>query len=421
MPDDARAVMQPAAGWRFYGWWGIVLATFVLIWATNGLTVGGIAAFDPYLIDYLGVSRDTLKLGDTIMLATTAVVTILSGWAADRYGVRPVMFVGLVSLAAAFYGFSGADDINDIYLTRFVMGVGLSCCGLAICVVIVSRWFEAKRGLAIGLMLAGTSLGSAVFPELFTGFIEQDGWRAAARYAALIPLLLLPLVLFAIKEWPARIGTRAYGQIDGAKAVDVETQGVAWTYAQILARREFWLIGVAAFATFYSILGVTSNLILHARDVGYSPADAAGLFVPLFIMGLIGKVLSGLLSDALGRRAVWILCLALMLAGALMMASLEPALLFWGVACFGFGWGGNYSLLQAIAADVFGARSLGRVMGALNVLDAGGGAIGPYATALLFEQFGQSYFVPFLVMAGLIGVAIVLAWIVGNARAKPVV
>ena len=62
-------------------------------------------------------------------------------------------------------------------------------------------------------------------------------------------------------------------------------------------------------------------------------------------------------------------------AGALMLATLQKSLLMPAIALFGFGWGSNYSLLQAISADVFGSRSLGRVMGAVTVLDAGGGAL----------------------------------------------
>ncbi len=407
------------SGLRYYGWWGVLLATTVVIWASNGLTVGGVAAFDPYLIESLGVARDALKLGDLIMLGTTAITTLGSGWLADRYGVRPVMAVGIVLLSLSFFGIARADTLGDVYLMRFLMGLGLCACGLAICVVIVSRWFVSRRGLALGLMLAGTSFGNAFFPEFFTGLIEADGWRRAALYAALTPLFLLPIVLFALREWPASIGLAAYGEERGASMAG--SGAPILDYPSILRRSEFWLLGIAAFATFYAILGVSGNLILHARDLGYAPAEAARFFVPLFIMGLIGKIASGFLSDLLGRRSVWLLTLALMLAGALLLATLRGSLLLPAVALFGLGWGGNYSLLQALAGDTFGARSLGRVMGAITVLDAGGGALGPWVTALLYERFGQSYGVAFGVIAGLIAVAIVMALLLRIPVHAPVV
>ena len=76
----------------------------------------------------------------------------------------------------------------------------------------------------------------------------------------------------------------------------------------------------------------------------------------------------------------------------------------------GLGWGANYTLLQAVAGDVFGARSLGRVMGAVTVLDAGGGALGPYVTALFADASGN-YQSGFIVIAALIAMAFVCAWL----------
>lgn len=403
-------------GWQYYGWWGIVLATFIIIWTTNGLTVGAITAFDASLLEMLQVDRGTLKFGDTVMLLTTAVATLAAGWTADRYGVRPVMAVGAVALAAAFFGLSSVETLSGMYALRFLMGISISCAGLAICVVIVSRWFEARRGLAIGLTLAGTSLGNALFPDLTTYLIEREGWRGAAYYVSILPLLLLPLILFALKEWPSKLGLQPYGmqpRADGAPmppAADL-------SYGAILSRPVFWFIGVAAFATFYAILAISYNLFLHTKDLGIDARDAAKYFVPLFIGGLVGKLLSGFVSDLFGRKRTWLIFLGLMLVGSLFLLTNSQQWLFASVACFGLGWGGNYTLLQAITADAFGTRSLGKVMGAITVLDAGGGAIGPWITGMLYDSFG-SYIVAFWVIAALITLAIVMALCVPATETK---
>lgn len=393
-------------GWRYYGWWGIVAASLFFILITNGLTIGGIQAFDPHLLAALGIERAPLKLGDAIQLGTAAVFTLLTGWAADRIGVRPVMTCGVLLLAVAFFGLGYVQTVGGLYVLRFAMGLGLAAGGLAVCVVIVSRWFVSRRGLALGLMLAGTSLGSGILPSVFTQLIETHGWRAAASFAAVAPLLLLPVIWFAFKEWPARIGLAPYGA--DSPAAGEHLAGPVLTYRDIGARKEFWLIGGSAFATFYSILGISNNLFLHSRDLGFAPAESAALFVPLFIMGLVGKVVSGVLSDILGRKRVWILSLALMLGGALMLLTLHKSLVMPAIALFGFGWGGNYSLLQAISADAFGSRSLGRVMGAVTVLDAGGGALGPWITSLLYDRYG-SYSPGFGLICVLITLSIALA------------
>lgn len=405
-------------GLKFYGWWGIVAATFIILWTTNGLTVGGITAFDKSLLELLKVGQGPLKFGDTIMLLTTAVCTLGAGWVADRYGVRPVMVVGVLALAAAFYRLGHASTLGEVYWMRFVMGISLSCAGLATCVVIVSRWFVGLRGTALGIMLAGTSLGNALFPGLTTGWIGDQGWRTASTYVAVLPLLLLPLILFAIKEWPSRLGLSPYPAATGdGVAPTARTVGEPPGYAEILRRKEFWFLGIAAFSTFYSILALSYNLFRHGGDMSLSPGDAAKLFFPLFLGGLIGKLAMGVVSDFLGRPTTWLIGLGCMLAGALLLTTLNRDLLLVAIGLFGLGWGGNYTLLQAATADAFDARSFGRVMGAITVLDAGGGAIGPWITGLLYDRYG-SFKVGFGVVAALIGIAILMVVLVGRSAAR---
>jgi MFS family permease len=180
--------------WQFYGWWGIVLPAFVIIWITNALTLAGMNVFDAKLLTELGVERGPLKLGDTIQLLVSGALAPVGGWLADRYGVRPVMIAGALLLSGGLYGYSTVDSLTDVYLMRVLMGAALAGAGLVICVTIVSRWFVAKRGLALGLMLSGTSLGNAVIPQLNTALIAEHGWREALVIICLIPLLLLPLV-----------------------------------------------------------------------------------------------------------------------------------------------------------------------------------------------------------------------------------
>jgi MFS family permease len=288
-----------------------------------------------------------------------------------------------------------------------------------LCVVIVSRWFVARRGLALGLMLAGTSLGNSLYPSLNTWLIQEYGWRPAFSYIAAIPLLLIPLILLAIKEWPQHLGLQPFGAASAATtAAQSATESVetrALSYGDILGSPNFWFLGLAAFFTFYSILGLSSNLFLHARQLGYAPPDAAALFAPLFLLGIVGKVGFGWLADRLGVKPAWAVSLALMLAGALLLATLDRSLVLIGVSLFGLGWGGNYSLLQLLTADVFGARSIGKAMGAINVLDAGGGALGPFVTGVLYDVSGN-YQLGFSVIVALVAFAMVMLVLVRLPR-----
>jgi MFS family permease len=404
----------PGPAGAFYGWWAIVPAVFVILLVSNGLTVGGIAAFDPTLIRELGVSRAEVKLGDGIQLGVTAILTVLTGWLADRYGVRVVMVFGCVALAWGFFSLGDVRSLADLYWSRFWMGLGLSGAGLAICMVAVSRWFALRRGLALGVVLAGTSLGNALFPWIFTRLIAAEGWREASAWAGWMLLGTVAVVLLVVREWPDRMGLKPYGADALAAAGAADVSGPELSYRQILARREFWLMSVAAFATFYSILGVNNNMILHMQALGVRPELGALIALPLFLAGLIGKLASGWLTDLYGRKPVWIASLTLMLAAALMLSTMMAVLVPVAAVVLGLGWGANYTLLQAVAGDVFGTRSLGRVMGAVTVLDAGGGALGPWITASIADATGD-YQAAFGVVAALVA----LAWLCARALDVP--
>jgi len=225
-------------------------------------------------------------------------------------------------------------------------------------------------------------------------------------------LALLVLVVFVISEWPDRKSLKPYGaalvEAKGGGAAAADGTGPELTYGQILSRPEFWLMGLAAFGTFYSILGVNNNMILHMQNLGAPPAIGALIAMPLFLAGLVGKLVSGWLTDLFGRKPVWLVSLVLMLVAAGMFAAMNVTLVPFAAVIMGLGWGANYTLLQAVASDVFGTRSLGRVMGAVTVLDAGGGALGPYVTARLADASGD-YQSGFLVVFGLIAVALFCA------------
>lgn len=392
------------SGWQFYGWWGIVLPAFLIIWVTNALTLAGLNVFDAKLLVELGVERGPLKFGDTIQLLVSGALAPVGGWLADRYGVRPVMVAGVLLLSGGLYGYSFVDSLADVYLMRALTGAALAGAGLVICVTIVSRWFVAKRGLALGLMLSGTSLGNAVIPQLNTALIAEHGWRDALTIICLIPLALLPIILFVVKEWPDRIGLQAYGAEAARSGVDPKLLA-GYEFRDALRSPNFWLIGTAAFCTFYAILGLANNLFLHMSDLGFGPAEAAKAYFPLFVMGLVGKIAAGALADGLPRKAVFGGCLALMFTGAILLATLDPGLVMPALYLFGLGWGGNYTMLQGLVADVFGARSLGKILGGITVLDATGGALGPWITGALFDV-SHSYRLGFAVIVVLIAVAL---------------
>ena len=397
---------------RFYYGWVIAVCSLVIMWITNGMTLAGLNVFDDQILKFLGGEnggeglRGPFKFRETITLLGSGLLAPLAGALADRIGVRPLMVFGLLMLAAGTFFYSRIETLNDIYTIHGLFAVGLAGAGLVVNVIIVSRWFVRNRGTALGMTVAGTSLGNAALPQLNVWLITEFGWRSAFVYISVIPLLLIPVVLFVLREKPADMGVVAPGAEEGAVG---DTDVLAGTrFADALKTPNFWILACVAMLTFYSILAYVSHLFLHMLGQGFQPQTAASGLTVLFGLGFISKIGSGFLADRFGRKRVFVGTLAIMAAGTWLMVSTSSVTFWPAVVLTGVGWGGLYTQLQLLCAETFGLLHLGKILGTITVLDTFGGGMGPFLTGLMYDANG-SYTFAFTIIAGMVTLALVLA------------
>ena len=396
--------------------WIILAVCFFTITFTNGLTLGGLVVFDRELLDYLSevtgeeVLRQELKLKDAITLWSTAVFAFIAGIIIDRVGVRALMISGMFLLSATFYYYAQSDSLTDMYIIHIFRGMVLSMSGMVINVVLISKWFNDNRGLAIGVLLAGTSVGNGIFPQINTYLLTiSDGdWRQVMIWLALIPLAYIPVLFAFIKEKPEDVAVREDNQTSNDfKASSIEG---GFTLQQTLRSANFWFLSVMAFCTFYSILAMIGHVFLMLDGEGYSPQISATGVSIIFIGGFIGKVISGKLAEMIGRKIVLVGGVAMMLLGSLLIVSSifykNPLLIWIGLTLYGTGWGGLYTLIQLLVADLFGLIAIGKIMGVINIIDTIGGGLGPIITAVIYDST-QNYLLPFLVISALLVIALI--------------
>ena len=396
--------------------WIILAVCFFTITFTNGLTLGGLVVFDRELLDYLSevtgeeVLRQELKLKDAITLWSTAVFAFIAGIIIDRVGVRALMISGMFLLSATFYYYAQSDSLTDMYIIHIFQGMVLSMSGMVINVVLISKWFNDNRGLAIGVLLAGTSVGNGIFPQINTYLLTiSDGdWRQVMIWLALIPLAYIPVLFAFIKEKPEDVTVKEDNQASNDfKASSIEG---GFTLQQTLRSANFWFLSVMAFCTFYSILAMIGHVFLMLDGEGYSPQISATGVSIIFIGGFIGKVISGKLAEMIGRKIVLVGGVAMMLLGSLLIVSSifykNPLLIWIGLTLYGTGWGGLYTLIQLLVADLFGLIAIGKIMGVINIIDTIGGGLGPIITAVIYDST-QNYLLPFLVISALLVIALI--------------
>jgi MFS family permease len=339
----------------------------------------------------------------SIFMMLGIVFAIIGGWALDRYGPRIVIF-----LMGIFTGFgllltSQTNSSWQLFITySLLLSIGTGATYVVI-MSTVSRWFNKKRGLALGIAGSGGGLGRVIVAPFATYLISHFDWRIAYIVIGLIAWLIVLPISRLLKKDPCEIGVLPDG-INSQKENNTDEkegiQPVNITATYLLRNRSFWFfISLWLFwsSSFYLVL---THLVPHITDMGFSAGEAATVISLMGGMSIAGSVLVGRISDSIGRKTTAIIC-SLLLAGTMIWLTWvqELWMLFMFAVIYGFNSGGLTPAVNALIGDIFGLKSIGIIMGVLHIGWAVGAAIGPAIGGFIFD-ISNSYSLAFWMGAG---------------------
>lgn len=397
---------------RAYPWLMAACAMLAML-ISNGLTTSGLSVFDPALLKELSVSLGTLKFRDLITLVLTGLAAPFIGILIDRVGVRALLIAGSILLSVAYLAYSQITAMWQIYVIHVAFAAVLVAAGLNVAVILVSQWFVKHRGTAIGIALTGASLSGVVFAKLNVTLLQHFGWRTSFEWLALAPVILLIATVWLVRTpkdkgmVPLGVGTIVDEEVESARN-DL-------SYTTALRTRTFWALALTAGMTFYCALAAVAHLFDYLLDMHYDLARASDGLVLFFGVVLVGNFLFGLIADHVNHKAAFLANQAVMLLGAIILAALSTHYVWYGIALFGLGWGGMYTLLQLQAVNSFGISAAGKILGTITVIDATGGGLGMWLTGV-FHDYTGNYGLGFTVCATLIALSFLASTQFRNER-----
>jgi len=403
----------------YYGW---VIAFSFLI---SGIAIYGVrftyGVFFKSLESEFSLSRAATSSILSINLVVSGISAFLMGWALDRYGPKVAMFVmGLLTgLGLVATGF--ANSLWHLYLTYGVlvaMGIGAV---FVVPMATISRWFDRKRGLAAGIASSGIGLGPIILAPLGTYIILNYSWRVAfivTGFAALIVIIAVSRLLKRSPErheaLPGRNSTLSNEERQDARQQD------GLSLSEALRARSFYLILLIYVFFSSSIFFVTTHLVPHVTDAGFSAMDAAAVLSMIGAAAIAGRVLMGIVSDRVGRRFAVALCALLQSAAILSLIwAREYRMIEVFAVVYGVAYSGMSPSLAALIGDTFGVSRLGTILGVLEVGFGLGAAAGPTVGGYIFDVTG-SYHAAFVLWSAAMFTAGLIAFLVRREQSQDV-
>jgi MFS family permease len=308
-----------------------------------------------------GWNVQQVSVGITIFGITAALLAPVFGWLADRYGVRRVAIGSVIGFIVAFSSlYFTPPQLWGFYTLWFLVGL----IGIGSTPVTWSRgvslWFVRQRGLALGIMLVGTSAAAFIVPQIAVWAIANFGWREMFPIVALLPLLVaLPATLRFFRE------PRADERPPALSTATGEVAGM--TFKQAIRTKQFWLLWFSIFLIASAYGGAHIHLPAIVADHGISAAEAAGIMGIVGLGLLIGRVGVGFLLDKFWGPAVAfpVLCLPAMACYLLLGTSSEILWISMAAFFLGFAAGAESDLIAFLSARYFGMAHFGRIYGML--------------------------------------------------------
>jgi MFS family permease len=391
----------------------VALTSFVALFAIVGLALYGLPLYYDFMVREFGWSRAQVTSGNALSkLVVGPLFGFVAGWIVDRFGPRRLMMAGILMAGGALVGLAHTSALWMFYLFYLFNALGYVCGGPLPVQVLLSRWFDRSRGKAMGFAYLGIGIGGTLVAKLSPRLVEAFGWRGALQMLGiLIVLLALPLAYF-VRDAPA--GSPGSSGSPDSRIALAPLGGVFRSHA-------FYLLAIGSMCSIGAVGATNQNLKLYlSLDQKYTQEAAASVISTVLAFSIGGRLLMGWLADRWPRKLVMLLIYSMIAASIPLLFFAESrTAMYLFAAVFGLGLGGEYMIIPLMAAELFGVRVLGRLMGVILTADGVAEATAPMFVAYLRDITG-TYRTGFLVLIAIAVVgALAIAFLPRARQASP--
>lgn len=360
--------MENKKGGIFYGWWIVVVCTLIMATFFT-LLLSCISLFIVPITEDLGITRSAFGVFSTILMILGMILSPIAGKICATKNTRMIMAASLLLGVLGYTCLSFVNNIGLLYVLAVVIGLGSSFSTTVPIAIVLTRWFVKKRGTAMSITFAGSSIGAMILSPVISSLIAANGWRMTFRILGLgMLVVLVPLTFLIIRSKPSDKGLVPLGAdeapaADAAKAAPTVEAGIP--LKELQKKPVFWIY-VAAIFVMLLTMGALYHMAPHVT--GMLGAAAAARFVSIFsLIAIFGKLLMGVVFDKWGVKAgilMGTVCMGLCFVFLLIAKNftmLLPVALFYGL-------GSSHATIfpPTLTSRLFGTKYYGETFGFVN-------------------------------------------------------
>ncbi|MEM8687579.1 MAG: MFS transporter [Pseudomonadota bacterium] len=347
-------------------------------------TIGGTGLWSsvvvlPVIQEEFGVNRGGASLPFTLTLAGFAFGGILMGRLADRVGIVIPVILGAVLLGAGYVLASYAQSYWQFLAIQCVLiGMLGSSVTFGPLVADITHWFVRRRGIAVAIVASGNYLAGALWPPVLQYGIDTVGWRQTHLLVGLfVVVTMIPLALLLIRKSSPR-----------AHASAAHSQALHPSPAPLPVLQV--LLITAGVACCVAMAMPQVHMVAYCVDLGYGAASGAELLSIMLGLGVVSRLISGLVADKIGGLAT------LLIGSSLQCLALVFYLPFDGLvslylvsALFGLSQGGIVPSYALVVRDYFPAEQAATRITTVLMATVLGMALGGWLSGVIYDLTGS--------------------------------
>jgi MFS family permease len=406
----------------FYGWW-LLLFLWIVYTIPIGFAYYSPAVIYPFMIEGMGWSRGEIMVGAMALMLLFGISAPLNAWMIRRFGARVTLATGgiIVVVSTSLMGLFGHIYSMFLVLSLFV-GLGAALASMIPCQMIIISWFNARRAMAMGLVLGGGAIGGFLAPQLISRVIESanGNWRVGWFIIAAASIVAIITALVTVRNRPSDVGQYPDGLVPceaetmkgGSRMSRTYRTSVDWTLRDAVRTRSLWLLIVAVVFSGLVWQVIVSQGPLHLQDRGFDPGMAAFFYSLAIGLSIVGRFTIAALGDIIEPRWLFAGGIFCMLLGGILFWFVSPVAM-WMAYLYpllaGFGFGLTFICLPTMIGNYWGAGAFTGIRGIDSPIELTFSAIVAPVAGFFYDLQGTySTIMVISLIAGVIGLVSIL-------------